>query len=159
PSDQLARGRAYLGVIARLKPGVGLEQAQSGMDTIAGRLALEHPATNRRSQIRVVPLYEQIVADIRPTLLLLMTAVGFVPLLACATVNTPPPPRTPARGEEIAMRLALGASRGRLVRATIAETLVLALLSGLASLLLSRWLIAWLIHLKPPNLPRLNDVR
>jgi putative ABC transport system permease protein len=159
PTDLLVRGRSYLGVIARLKPGVSLQRARADMDTVARRLALDHPESNRGIEAAVVPLYEQIVGDIRPTLLMLMGAVGFVLLIACANVGNLLLARTTERQGEMGMRVALGASRGRLIRQTVTETLLLALLSGLCSLLLARWLISWLVHLNPPHVPRLGDVR
>jgi putative ABC transport system permease protein len=159
PADLLVRGRSYLGVIGRLAPGVTLERARADMDTVARRLALEHPESNQGVGAAVVPLYEQIVGDIRPTLLMLMAAVGFVLLIACANVGNLLLARTTERQGEMGMRVALGASRGRLVRQTVTETLLLALLSGLSSLLLAKWLLAWLVHLNPPHVPRLGDVR
>jgi putative ABC transport system permease protein len=159
PTERLARGRVYLGVVGRLKPAVTLERARTDMATVASRLALDHPETNRRSEIEVVPLYEQIVGDIRPTLLVLMTAVASVLLIACANVGNLLLVQIAGRRAEIGMRIALGASRARLVRQTVTESMLLALLAGLASLLLAHWLIAWLIHLNPPKIPRLGEVR
>jgi putative ABC transport system permease protein len=157
-AERLARGRGFLEVVARLKDGVTRGRAQADLATIAHRLSLEHPETNRLSEIVMVPLYEQIVGDIRPTLLLLMTAVACVLLIACANVGNLLLAQIAGRRSEIGVRIALGVSRGRLVRQIVSESMLAALLSGAGSLLLARWLIAWLVRLDPPNIPRLGDV-
>lgn len=158
-SDLLSRGRASLGVIARLRRGISLERARDDMKTVAERIAHDNPATNRQVEVAMVPLYEEIVGNVRPTLALLMGAVSCVLLIACANVGNLLLARTTDRQAELGVRVALGAGRGRLVEQTIVESLVLALLSGALSLLVSRWLIAWLVHLNPPKIPRLGDVR
>jgi putative ABC transport system permease protein len=159
PAELVSRGRSYLDVIARLKDGVSLRQARANLATISQGNAQDLPASSRRIEVTMVPLYEQVVGDIRPTLLVLMGAVGFVLLIACANVANLLLARTTDRQGEIAVRVALGASRGRLFRQTLTESLLLALLGGLCGLLIANWLTAWLIHLKPPQIPRLDEVR
>ncbi len=158
-SERLARGHGFLEVVARLKDGVTLGRARTDMATIAQRLSIDHPETNRLSQIVLVPLYEEIVGDVRPTLLLLMTAVVCVLLIACANVGNLLLAQIAGRRSEIGVRIALGVSRGRLVRQIVAESMLAALASGALSLLLARWLIAWLVRLNPPNIPRLGAVQ
>jgi putative ABC transport system permease protein len=150
------RDGSSLRVFARLKPGVTLEQAQAEMSGITSRLEREFPDTNQDMQ--VVSLREKVVGNIRPALLVLLGAVGFVLLIACANVSHMLLVRAAARREEIALRTALGAGRWDMFRQFLTESVALAFMGGCAGLLLAVWGVRVLLALSPDGIPRVETV-
>jgi putative ABC transport system permease protein len=152
------RGAHYLKVIGRLKPGVSVGEAQAEMDGIAARLEQQYPDANTGRIVNLSPLYEHLVGSIRRALFILLGAVGLVLLIACSNVANLMLARAASRAKEIAIRTALGASRGRVVRQLLTESLILAIIGGGAGLLLALWGIEVLIALGPADIPRLDDI-
>ena len=128
-----------MSVVGRLAPGVSLRQARAEMDAIAARLAAAYPTANAQFGAVLRPIREVFVGDIRPAILVLFGAVMFVLLIACANVANLFLMRGAARTREIALRIALGATRGRIIRQMLAESLVLAFFGGLLGLAPFRW--------------------
>jgi putative ABC transport system permease protein len=153
------RGAHYLDVIARLAPGVTVDEASSQMAAIAGLLAARYPDTNTGSTASALGLREALVGDVRPALLILLGAVGFVLLIACANVANLLLARTAGRRRELAVRSALGAGRGRLARHVLSESVLLALAGGAAGLLLAALGQQLLLTLPVEGVARLEDTK
>ncbi|MBO0798392.1 MAG: ABC transporter permease, partial [Blastocatellia bacterium] len=152
------REARFLNVIARRRPSASPAQVRGEMESIAGSLAQEYPATNRNWSVNIVPLHEDEVGRVRPTILLLMTAVGMVLLIACANVSSLLIARGAARRLEITIRSALGASRWRIIRQLLTESILLAGLGGGFGLLLALWGKDGLLALSPAEIPRMQTV-
>ncbi|HEX6059299.1 MAG TPA: ABC transporter permease, partial [Gemmatimonadaceae bacterium] len=143
------RGARWLGAIARLKPGVTVEEAQRDLDAVAASLAADYPETNADRGARLVGLHDYYLDDLRELLVLLLGAVLLFLLVACANVTSLGLVRASSRSRELGVRLALGAERKHLVRQLLTEAVVLAAIGGAAGLLLA----LWLVELVPPLLP------
>jgi putative ABC transport system permease protein len=133
------RGAHYLDVIARLEPDTTMTVAQSEMATIVGRLAQAFPRTNSNKAVAVYELREALVGNVKPALLILLAAVGFVLLIVCVNIASLTLTRASSRTRELAVRAALGAGRARLVNGLLAESLMVAIVGGVAGLLLAYW--------------------
>jgi putative ABC transport system permease protein len=152
------RGAHFLRVIGRLKPGVSRPQAQAEADTIGARLAQQYPDTNTNKSIRIEPTLQALVGDVRPALLILLGAVACVLLIACANVANLLLARAMTRHKEMALRSALGASRLRVVRQLLTESVLLSLAGGLLGLALAVWWSDLLIALGKKDIPRAIQV-
>jgi putative ABC transport system permease protein len=145
------RGR-YMSAVARLRDGVTVEHARSELDTIAARIEAEYPGFGKGWGVSVVPLREQLSGEIKPALLVILGAVGFVLLISCVNVANLLMARAAGRRKEMALRAALGAGRLRIIRQLLTESLLLAVIGGALGLLISGWCVEALVALSPPNL-------
>jgi len=149
----------YVRVMGRLKPGVSVERAQTQMTALALQIDGEHPATDAGNGVNVTPLRRQLVGDIQTPLIVLLGAVGFVLLIACANVASLLLARATTRHKEIAACAALGASRGRLLRQFLTESLMLSLAGGALGIALALWCTSFLVSIFPNDIANLSIPR
>ena len=148
----------YFEAIGRLRPGVTIQQAQDDLHRVALAIQQRHPQTAAGRDVRIAPLREEIVGDIRWALLVLQFAVGLVLLIACANVSSLLLARATSRRRELAIRAAIGAGRGRLIRQLLTESLVLGAVGGLFGLLVGGWLMVYLVRILPDSVPRTGEI-
>jgi putative ABC transport system permease protein len=159
PNFSLDRKAAVIDVMGRLNPGVPPRQAQAEMETIAARLGAQYPETNKDRGVNIVGLQELLVEGMKPSLLALFGVVACVLLIACVNVANLTLSRITGRRQELALRAALGASRARLVRQLLTESLLLALVGGALGLLIGAWGMDALAANSAVNLPPMVEVR
>ncbi len=159
-NDALENRGVALGLhgIGRLKPGVTVEQAQADLDRVMRNLAAAYPATNKDNGAKIIPLKERMVGNVKPVLWMLLGAVGFVLLIACVNVSNLLLARSTVRGHEFAVRAALGASRGRLLRQSLTESILLALVGCALGLLIAEWGTRAALGVLPTTLPRAEEI-
>jgi putative ABC transport system permease protein len=158
-SPNCGRGCYTIRVIARLRPDVTVERARAELAALAGRIEQQFPEANKNVGVTLVPLHEFVVGDMRPAMLALLLAVGFVLLIACANVANLMLAKAAARGREIAIRAAMGASRSAVIRQLLSESLLLALVGGALGLLVAFWMVDLLKGISPDGTPRLDEIR
>ena len=159
PNETKNRESHIVHVVGRMKSGVTVKEAQTEMSLLANQLAQQYPDTDGGWDVTVVPLLDQVVGEIRPSLLILLGAVGVVLLIACANVANLLLARAATRQKEIAIRSAVGASGRKLIRQLLTESVMLSLIGGALGLLLSYWAVNLLVAAIPEDIPRIKSVQ
>ena len=145
-------------VVARLRPGVTVEQARADMDSVARQQAIDYPKSNGGMGVSTIPLLQDLVGNRKPILLILLGAVGFVLLIACVNVANLLLARATGRARELAIRLALGATQGRIIRQLLTESILVALAGGALGLVIAAWGTGAMLKLLPEALPRMDEI-
>ena len=156
--DRAVRDNHNYAVVARLKPGNTLKQAQADLDSVCNRLAVEYPKEDKGWGAVAIPLRENLVGDVRPALLILLGAVACLLLIACANVANLVLAKTISRRKEVAIRAALGASRRRLLQQFLSETLLLALTGGALGLIFAHYGVALMVKFLAQRIPRSSEI-
>jgi putative ABC transport system permease protein len=156
--ERAVRGNHNYQAIARLKPGVDFKQAQAEMNTISARLEQQYPADDKGWGAVALPLRDDLVSDVRPALLVLLGAVAFVLLIACANIANLVLAKTVARKKEIAIRTALGATTGRVLSQVLSETVLLALSGGILGLVMAHFGVRLIVAFLADKLPRSTEI-
>jgi putative ABC transport system permease protein len=159
PNAAVSRGAHMLRAYLRLRPGVSIAAAQSELRVIDQRLAEANPEENKGRNSVLLSLHERMVGKLRPALLVLFSAVGLVLLVACANFANLLLARIASRTQELTIRAALGAGRGRLIRQVLIESMIIAVLGGAAGLLIGTWGVDVLLALRPDDLPRVESIQ
>ena len=157
--EPACRSCRHLRTIGRIRPGLSLAEAQADLKTIQQRIEKDHPSDYSSSSVSLKPLHKQFAGTAQPVLLLLFGAVGFVMLIVCANVANLMLARTASRKKELALRLALGARRSRILQQILTESALLAIFGGVLGVLLAMFGTTWLVSMAPGDIPRIEQVR